>query len=265
MTLKPAGIVQSNLLLGQAIIHGVSIKAGGNMSFDRDANGTAKANLKNFLAKLGLDLDEICLAIPQVNGSSNIALVKKQGNNGRIILTPDSPEIASLSLMPGNKGIDACLSASSKLFMAILHADCAPVMIFDLYNHYAGIIHVGVLGALNGITSSALNYLQKWCSIDPKFLLCYIGPCICPDCYDVTTSVHWPEIKKHLTAKQSSNFDLKQTIMDQLITAGVREKNIDVSQFCTCHDEHLFFSNHRAKTLAEKQNEGRNMAIIGLK
>jgi hypothetical protein len=128
--------------------------------------------------------------------------------------------------------------------LAILPADCAPVMIFDPLTKFFGLIHVGSLGLKNNIIEKTFSCLKKHCEIPAKLFYCYIGPCICKNCY-------------------SHQIDLRNLIAERLFNIGVLSSRMEISQLCTAHDEQLFFSHHRAQKSGKDQIEGRNMAIIG--
>jgi YfiH family protein len=265
-----SGIVHSELLLEAGIVHGTSTKELGNMSFDRSQKGRAPNNFKRFLIELGIDHQDSVILIPNVKHTANLAFVQPNTQKGRIILKPDSPEVKSFSIglhdlksfIPNyEQGIDAAISDSPNLYLAVLHADCAPVLIYDQENRQFALIHVGILGTLNGIVTNTIDFMAKHCQADPQKLLAYIGPSICGNCYKPETSSYWPQIKTRLDQEQLKTFEIKWAIFNQLIAAGLTKSHIEMSIFCTSKHHHLFFSNHRAPNRAE---EGRNLTIIGL-
>jgi copper oxidase (laccase) domain-containing protein len=238
-------IIKSELLKSQPIIHGVSTKYYGNMSYDRDQTGKAEENLQKFLTRLHLNLDEISLLKLPVNNTSGVALVQSS-RKGRIILHEKSPEVKEIFKIGAKHGFDACISKDANTFLGILPADCAPVMLFDPMTEYYALIHAGAAGAREWIVAKTIFCLKNWCGVDPKNLLCYVGPTICPKCYNL----------------EGQSYDIVNAIKSQLLFATVREENIEIDKHCTCEDKHLFFSNYRSKA---SKNEGRQIAIIGKK
>ncbi len=245
MKIKNDGIIRSSLLSQQGVAHGFSTKQIGNMSFDRSQKGRAINNQQIFFQKLGIDLNQSAVFLLAVKHSANVALVEKSDkNNGRIILNDQNQEIIILDRKKNQPGIDSCISFTSNTFLAILPADCAPVMFFEPRTKFFGLIHVGSRGLENNIIEKTFSCLKKRCEIPAKYFYCYIGPCICKNCY-------------------SHRVDLRNLIADRLFNIGVLGNRIEISQLCTAHDEQLFFSHHRAQKSGKDQIEGRNMAIIG--
>jgi len=238
-------IIQSELLKSQPIIHGISTKNYGNMSYDRDQKGEAEENLQRFLLRLHLKLEDISLLKLPVNNTSNVALVQSL-KRGRIILHEKNPEVKNIFKMGLKHGFDACIGNTPNTFLGILPADCAPVMIFDPTTENYALIHAGAVGAQGWIVAKTIFCLKSWCNTKPKDLMCYIGPNICPKCYKI----------------DGQSYDIAGAIRSQLIFATVRKENIEIDTHCTAEDEHLFFSNYRAKG---SKAEGRQIAIIGRK
>ena len=240
-------IIRSSLLSEHNVTHGFSTKELGNMSLDRSQKGRAAANQEAFFKKLGIDLNNAAVFMPPVQHTAGIAiLLKKETSKGKIHLTVKSPEIVILEKDKDRNAFDSCIANGSHSYLAILPADCAPVMFFDEITGWYGLIHVGAVGLAKNILVKTFAFLKKHCNLEADRLGCYIGPCICDDCY-------------------SHGVDLKGLITTQLLGLGVKQDKLEASQFCTAHDEKLFFSHHRAKKRGQDQNEGRNMAIIGLK
>jgi len=265
------GIIQSELLLNAGVVCGTSTKELGNMSFDRSQKGRAPKNFQNFLEKLGIDPQKSTILILRVKHTANIAYVQLDKNKGRIILNLDSKEITTLKIsMPAIKenledyknGIDAAVGSLPNLYLAVLHADCAPVLIYDLKNKQYALIHVGILGIFNGIVGNTINFMAEYCQTEPQYLFAYIGPSICGRCYKLSQSSHWPLIQKYLTKEQQNTFEIRWAVFHQLIASGLTKLNIEMSGFCTACHHKLFFSNHCASNQAK---EGRNMTIIGLR
>jgi len=240
-------IVYSEILNKLGVCHGFSTKALGNMSYDRSQQGKASQNQEKFFSQLGIDLKNNALLMPPVKHSPIVALVQKLPDKaGRIILDNQSPEIIILDAENNQPGIDACLSYTPNTFLAILPADCAPIMFFEPITRFFGLIHAGSIGLAKGIIEKTFACLKKNCNIRPDQIYCYIGPCICQECY-------------------SHKINLRNLIADKLLKLGLPLDQLEISEFCTAHHDQLFFSHHRAKQTGCEQTEGRNMALIGLK
>ncbi len=270
-------IIKSEKLDNQRITHGISTKFFGNMSMLRDINGTACENQKKFFNTLGIDSKECQIFFPKLKHSANVALISSSQQNGVIPLGQNSPEIIKLKKFSGinppadfiadpETGIDACMSNSKHLFIAMMPADCAAIFLFDPVTNYYALIHAGVLGAFSKITLNTINCMTNWRSVKPKNLICYIGPSISSKVYKLKKSGLWNKVlKNEVSEKIAETFDLKLFLRDQLIEAGVRNENIEISPLCTATNNNLLFSNYSVKSVEKKQAQGRHMCVIGQK
>lgn len=276
MEQEKRAIIKSSLLVSDGITHGVSTKPMGNMSFGRDYDGTAVKNLKNFLELLDIQADKDTILFLNLTHSANVALVKKvEGRNGRVVLSQNSPEIVRLAKFQGinppsdyvsrpEEGIDACISKSPGLLLAILPADCAPIFLYDPVTSYYAIAHAGVLGAFSNIVPRTIECMREWVEVDPHNLHCYIGPCITSKIYHLESSGLWKTVlHDKVSLEQARSFDLKDYLANQLLTLGLKKENIELSKACTGSDSDLFFSNYSVKTNIEKNKQGRIISCIG--
>lgn len=269
-------IITSGIFKATGVIHGVSTKQLGNMALSRDFDGTTAKNLEGLFGDLGIDLENSSVVFLNLTHSGNIALLERiPGRTGKITLGQNAPEVVKLAKYRGidppkdfianpSAGIDACISNSRGLFLAILPADCAPVFVYDPQTHYFGIIHAGVLGAFSEIVPHTIRLMETWCKSDPRDLLCYIGPCVTSKIYHLTSSGLWQNVLLgKVDQKLAEEFDLKLFLNSQLLSIGVRSENIEISAHCTGSETDLFFSNYSVKTLEQKKKQGRNLALIG--
>jgi len=248
----------------------------GNMSYARDHDGRAPDNFAKLMRVLAVDMEQYTILFPKLTHSCNVAMVAATpGRTGRVLIDQHSPEIVHLATFNGidppadfisepEKGIDACISSSPETLLAVLPADCAPVMLFDPVSSNYALIHAGVLGALSGIVRHCIACMSNWCSTRATDLACYIGPCVSADIYDLTTSGLWQAVlKDRVDPAAAASFDLRQTISGQLRELGVPPAQIEISRFCTGGDSALFFSNYSARTNEEKRQQGRHVSLLG--
>jgi len=270
-------IIKSEKLNSQKITHGTSTKSFGNMSIARDLDGKARENRQKFFNELCIDSQECQIVFPKLKHSANVALISGDQQKGVISLEQNSPEIIKLKKFSGinppadfiadpETGIDACISNSKHLFIAMMPADCAPVFLFDPITKYYALVHAGVLGAFSKIASNTISCMKDWCSVKPENLICYIGPSISSNVYRLKESGLWNKVlKNEVSEKIADSFDLKLFLKDQLIKAGVLNQNIEICPLCTVINSDLLFSNYSVKSVEEKQAQGRHMSMIGQK
>ena len=75
------------------------------------------------------------------------------------------------------KRADAVITDTPKLPIAILTADCAPILIYDKQKKMIAAIHAGWKGVYKGIISKVINFMiKKGC--ENANMIAVIGPCI---------------------------------------------------------------------------------------
>lgn len=187
---------------------------------------------------------------------------------------------------------DGLITNTPGLLLAVLTADCHPVIVVDPKRRAVGVFHAGWRGTVKRIVEKGVGEMRKHFGSNPRDLLAAIGPGIQSCCYEVGEEVRtkfeaqfaygaslFREVKESdpvrekypllfLTARAPGHselptklfLDLREANRRQLQAAGVPAKNIDASAPCTaCHPETLF--SHRA----EKGVTGRMMAIAGIR
>ena len=79
---------------------------------------------------------------------------------------------------------DAIITNKKKLPIAVLTADCVPVLLFDKKEKFIAAIHAGWKGAFKGIISNVIRFLKKK-GCDERNIIAAIGPCIGKKSYNV--------------------------------------------------------------------------------
>ena len=102
----------------------------------------------------------------------------------------------NLSLTPSEA--DALVTAKPSQALAIMTADCVPIVIYDPNSQQVAAIHAGWQGLANGVVFETYNELinlqslqSDSCSesLDVKPLQAWIGACITQSCYEVSYDV----------------------------------------------------------------------------
>ena len=160
---------------------------------------------------------------------------------------------------------DALITSKLNTPIAVLTADCAPILIFDQKRKMIAAVHAGWKGAYKGIVQKVLKFMiQKGCSAHN--ITAAIGPCISLKSYEVKQDFIKRFIKKDIMAKgffkkikNKNYFSLSGYITYQLKSLGL--KKIEVINKDTFDIKNNFFSARRSK----KRNEndyGRNISVI---
>ncbi|BBY60494.1 peptidoglycan editing factor PgeF [Mycolicibacterium sarraceniae] len=145
---------------------------------------------------------------------------------------------------------DALVTTTPRLALAVVTADCVPVLMADARAGVVAAVHAGRVGAADGIVLRTLEtMLAKGArAADISVLL---GPAVSGANYEVPAQMA-TDVDARLpgsrttTAKGTPGLDLRAGIARQLSGAGV--KAIDVDPRCTVADKKLFSHRRDAPT-----------------
>lgn len=144
-------------------------------------------------------------------------------------------------------GTDALVSAVPGIGLAVLVADCVPVLLADRAAGVIGAAHAGRVGAACGVVPAVLQAMVAL-GATPGNTEVLLGPAICGRCYEVPKAMR-DEVGARLpgaacdTADGTPGLDLRAGLAAQLRTAGVT--SILVDNRCTREDLTLY-SHRRA-------------------
>ncbi|MFI5083592.1 MAG: polyphenol oxidase family protein, partial [Streptosporangiales bacterium] len=88
-------------------------------------------------------------------------------------------------------GADALVTASPGVVLAILTADCVPIVLHDPVAGVLACVHAGWRGTVAGVTAAALAAMQGL-GARPSDVVAGIGPAVGADRYQVGPDVHEP-------------------------------------------------------------------------
>ena len=161
------------------------------------------------------------------------------------------------------KGYDALITEKAGLFISVTIADCTPVLIYDPQRKVVAAIHAGWRGTVAQIVDKTMAAMTTHYGCDPRDCYAYIGSCIDYASFEVDADVadHFDASLKTWDASKKKFFvDLKAANREQLLLAGLREKQIELSPHSTIKDNHIYFSYRK-----EKATTGRMLALIGIR
>ena len=132
---------------------------------------------------------------------------------------------------------DALLTQSAGIGLAVMVADCIPLLLAS--TQAVAAVHVGRKGLMNKV---ALEAIQEMRSHGASDITAVIGPSICGNCYEVSQDVHDDVVKSFPLAASKTReggfaLDLSRALIDQLQHLGV--KVIDEGR-CTVEDKNLY-------------------------
>ena len=160
---------------------------------------------------------------------------------------------------------DAIITNQTKLPIAVLTADCVPLLLCDNKRKMVAAIHAGWKGVYKGIINKVINFMVKKGSKKNDITVA-IGPCIAQISYNVKEDFKKKFLKKNkkneIFFKKRQNmifFDLPNYIKSQL--RSIKITRIDMIKIDTYEKKNNFFSARRALRL-KHADYGRNISII---
>ncbi|HEY0808370.1 MAG TPA: peptidoglycan editing factor PgeF [Pseudonocardiaceae bacterium] len=195
-----------------------SFNLGDHVGDDPDAVAT---NRKRLATELGLPTDHV-IWMEQVHG--------------RTATVVDGPRTEPVEVT------DAVIATRPGLAVAVLVADCVPILLADPDAGVVAAVHAGRVGARVGVVPAALAAMQgAGARIDRTEVL--IGPAVCGECYEVPAAMR-DDVAAHLpgsaarSRKGTPALDLRAGIWQQLADVGVARIGVDPR--CTFEDRTLF-------------------------
>lgn len=171
-----------------------------------------------------------------------------------------SKRVRVIALDTNEEDADGLITNEKGLVISVKVADCAAILLYDPVHEAIGAIHSGWRGTRQNICSYGIDKMRKEYASRPKDLLAFVSPCASGRNYEVGYDVakFFPETSVKVR-KEKYLFDNKKEILTQLLDAGVRKKNIEISPICTIEDEDF----HSFRRDGDKS--GRMAAYIGFK
>jgi len=156
--------------------------------------------------------------------------------------------------------VDGLITKKKKLPIGIQVADCAAVLLADDKEEIVGAFHAGWRGAISGIIPKGIGRMNELGG-DCLNYKAYVSPCISKKMFEVgeEVAIQFPEKFVDWNHYSKPHVDLKEFLKHQLMTSGVLESNIEVSEECTMQNSR-FFSYRR-----ERDRAGRMLGLISLK
>ena len=215
-------------------------------SGSKDKKNIVNTNLKIVKKKISKKSEEIFL-LHQIHSDKFVFIKKKFKSNKKKIKA------------------DAIITNKKKLPIAVLTADCVPILLYDNKNNMIAAIHAGWKGAFKGIIKKVINFMVKQ-GCKKSSIIAAIGPSISQKSYNVKEDFKKKFIKKNrknkIFFKRKKNilyFDLPNFVKSQLKSIKIR--NIDMMNIDTYDEKNNFFSARRSLRL-KHDDYGRNISII---
>ncbi|MBC9730868.1 peptidoglycan editing factor PgeF [Streptomyces sp. TRM68367] len=181
-----------------------------------DDPGAVRTNRELAAKSLGLDPAQV-VWMNQVHGA-DVAVVDE----------PWDPAAAIPS-------VDAIVTARRGLALAVLTADCTPVLLADPVAGIAGAAHAGRPGMIAGVVPAALRAMMDL-GAEPSRIVARTGPAVCGRCYEVPDAMRAEVAAVEPAAHAETSWgtpavDVTAGVHAQLRRLGVRDRR--QSPVCT--------------------------------
>lgn len=147
---------------------------------------------------------------------------------------------------------DASITSTPGIALAVMTADCLPVVVWDQKGEEIGAAHAGWRGLAEGVLE---NLVQSF-KASPEELIAWLGPAIGPTAFEVG-----PEVRERFLALASQKAEVEEAFRPSereghyladiyaLATMRLREAGVKAvhkeEEFCTVLEEKRFFSYRR--------------------
>ncbi|AZM62788.1 MULTISPECIES: peptidoglycan editing factor PgeF [unclassified Streptomyces] len=180
-----------------------------------DAPGAVRANRERAAASLGVDPARV-VWMNQVHGADAVVVDEPWGDR-------PVPEV------------DAIVTARRGLALAVLTADCVPVLLADPVAQVVAAAHAGRPGLVAGVVPAAVRAMTKL-GADPSRIVARTGPAVCGRCYEVPGAMRAEVAAVEPAAHAETSWgtpavDVAAGVHAQLDRLGVRDR--ERSPVCT--------------------------------
>ena len=220
--------------------------------FKGDTEENVKENRRRFLSAIGADHATIITA-RQTHSTDRLTIESKEQARGS---QPDC---------------DAMITRLTDVLLAVQTADCLPVLIGDTKTGTMAGIHAGWRGTAGRITERTIADMMLLNGVSPRDCIAALGPAACAACYEVGDEVitrykkefgYWHNLLLDHREPEKAYLDIRAANIQQLRFCGFSDDRIHVADYCTMHQNDLFFS-YRREGKGQPSGVGRNLSVIG--
>ncbi|WP_323961489.1 polyphenol oxidase family protein [Arthrobacter sp. JZ12] len=164
----------------------------------------------------------------------------------------------------GTPEADALVSSDGSLPLAVMVADCVPVILVGQKGNgepVTAAVHAGRLGVQGNIVARTVTRMREAGAVS---LSAWVGPSICGRCYEVPADMREQVVREvpaayGTTSWGAPSLDLPAGVRSQLEDAGVEVGSIaEGNDLCSLENERLF--SHRA--VPQGRPEGRMAGLV---
>jgi len=142
---------------------------------------------------------------------------------------------------------DALITDKKNTPLMVMVADCSPMLFYDAKAEVIAVAHAGREGAFKNIVQNVINTFTNLYNSHTQDIFVSIGANIGVCCYEVGSEIYEESKKLHLDyaiqiRENSFYLDVNKILITQLLSCAIKEKNIEISNECTCCCRDKYFS-----------------------
>ena len=220
--------------------------------FKGDTEENVRENRRRFLAAIGAEQSRIITA-RQTHSIDRFTVESMQHAHGP---QPDC---------------DAMITRMTDVLLAVQTADCLPILIGDTKTGTMAGIHAGWRGTAGRIAERTIADLMLVHGVSPRDCIAALGPAACAECYEVGEDVidryrkefgYWRDLLLNFNEDGKAHLDIRAANVQQLRFCGFSDDQIHIADYCTMHQNDLFFS-YRREGKGRPSGVGRSLSVIG--
>jgi YfiH family protein len=169
-------------------------------------------------------------------------VIADQTHSALVHICREEDNGAGLGSHPQLPVVDGLATNIPNQFLLIRTADCTPIILMDRVQMAVAALHSGREGTRKNIAGEGVRALVENYGSQPKDIIAYIGAGICHSHYEVSAELY-DDFNSSLTSAGLNpdtslhrHVNIRKTIFQQLIKAGLTFRNIENITDCTFED-----------------------------
>jgi len=177
---------------------------------------------------------------------SSQTVIAEQTHSNLVHICSEGDSGAGFANHPQIAIADGLITNIPNQYLLIRTADCTPILLFDEEQKVVAALHSGREGTRQNIAGSCIDLMITHYHCNPDRIIAYIGAGICETHYEVSEDIY-TEFNNTILEQgfasctnQHRHLNIRTTIFQQLIRAGLKFINIENVQICTYEDPGYF-------------------------
>jgi YfiH family protein len=160
---------------------------------------------------------------------------------------------------------DGLVTGAGGIALAVLTADCVPILLVAPARKVVMALHAGWRGTLAGIAARGVDTARSSLGLAPNEWQAALGPAIGGCCYEVEAEIgqqmedRWGAMPDAWQCEGGhGQLDLRRVNAKILAQAGLSQESIEILGPCTACDHQRFYSHRQSRG-----RTGRQVSLIG--